>query len=68
MPRRALGEPGVLEELARAAGLRAAAGALVDVPYRAPGHRDTWSADLLSAGNTPPGRRALRLRRGARRV
>jgi SAM-dependent methyltransferase len=53
VPRRALGDPGVLEELVRAAGLRAGRGALVEVPYRAP-DAATLVRDLLSAGNTLP--------------
>ena len=53
VPRRNLGDPGVLDEQVRAAGLRPLHGALVDVPYLAP-DTPTLVRDLLSAGNTRP--------------
>ncbi len=53
VPRRPMGEPGVLEELAAAAGLAPRQAALVDVPY-APPDRDTMARGLLSAGNVAP--------------
>ena len=53
VPRRPLGEPGVLEELVCAAGLRPGHGALVSVPYQAPDPA-TLTRDVLSAGNTRP--------------
>ena len=53
VPRRPLGEAGVLAELARGAGLRPGCGGLVDVPYRAP-DTATLVRDVLSAGNVFP--------------
>jgi SAM-dependent methyltransferase len=53
VPRRPLGEPGVLEELARGAGLRPGRAGLVRVPYRAP-EPATLTRDVLSAGNARP--------------
>ena len=53
VPRRNLGEPGVLDDVVRAAGLYPETDAVVDVPYRAP-DTPTLVRDLLSAGNTRP--------------
>jgi hypothetical protein len=53
VPRRPLGEPGVLAELARGAGLRPGGERLVGVPYQAP-DPVTLTRDVLSTGNTRP--------------
>ena len=53
VPRLPLGEPGVLEELAAAAGLRPDRAGLVGVPYTAPDEQ-TLVRDLCSGGNLTP--------------
>jgi ubiquinone/menaquinone biosynthesis C-methylase UbiE len=53
VPRRPIGEPGELEELARAAGLRPDSATLVEVSYAAP-DRATMLRGLLAAGNVAP--------------
>jgi len=50
VPRRPIGEPGVLEELLRAAGLRPSAAGDVAVPY-APPDRRTLERGMFAAGN-----------------
>lgn len=50
VPRRPVGEPGVLEELLRAAGLRPSATGDVAVPY-APPDRRTLERGMFAAGN-----------------
>jgi SAM-dependent methyltransferase len=50
VPRRPVGEPGVLEELLRAAGLRPSAAGDVAVPY-APPDRSTLERGMFAAGN-----------------
>lgn len=50
VPRRPVGEPGVLEDLLRAAGLTPTASGEVAVPY-APPDRETLLRGLLSGGN-----------------
>lgn len=50
VPRRPVGEPGVLEELLGAAGLRPAAAGDVAVPY-APPDRETLERGMFAAGN-----------------
>ena len=53
VPRRPLGQPGVIEREFRAAGLQPVRAALVDVPYRA-ADAATLTRDVLSAGNALP--------------
>jgi SAM-dependent methyltransferase len=50
VPRRPVGEPGVLEELLRAAGLRPSAAGDVAVPYTPP-DRHTLERGMFAAGN-----------------
>ena len=50
VPRRPVGEPGVLEELLRAAGLRPSAAGDVAVPYAPPDQR-TLERGMFAAGN-----------------
>jgi SAM-dependent methyltransferase len=53
VPRRPVGDPGVVEDLMRAAGLTPGASGLVAVPY-APPDRETLLRGLLSGGNIVP--------------
>ena len=53
VPRRPVGEPGVLEALFRAAGLTPGASGEVAVPY-APPDRDTFLRGVLAGGNIVP--------------